>query len=96
MLFRNKPQDTEELEQFDILHVQIASIERLIWKGEAVAVSSMNSKGAFDVLPRHQKFITLIRDSPITVQTLTEKKTFQFKTCILHVSENAVSMYVNL
>ena len=80
----------------DILHVKVATADHLIWTGDALSVSSKNSKGAFDILPRHQKFITLVHSDVIEVQTQGEKKNFQFATSIIYVNENSVAIYGNL
>ena len=80
----------------DILSIKVATADHLIWKGEGKSVSSKNSKGPFDVLPRHQKFMTLIHDAPIEIVADTEKKTFKFTTSIIYVNENTVLIFGNL
>ena len=96
MIFSRNKKNNENEKIPDILNVRVASVDHLIWKGDASSVSSINSKGPFDILPRHQKFITLVHDSPIQIQATEEKKTFIFPISIIFVSENKVSIFANL
>jgi len=76
--------------------VKISSPDKQIWEGEAKSVSSVNSKGAFDILPLHANFISIVEDKPITVQTKSEKKEFKFKNAIIYASKNIVQIYTEI
>ncbi len=41
--------------------VTVRSPEKTVWKGEATAVSSENSAGAFDILAEHANFVTMLK-----------------------------------
>ncbi len=61
---------------------------------KALAVSSQNTLGKFDILPGHANLISVIHDS-IVVQTI-DKKTdvYFFRRGIVEVSENAVKLFL--
>ena len=78
------------------LQVRIRSAQKLIWEGKASSVSSVNTNGAFDVLPNHARFITVIEDQPIIVQGINERKKFSFERTVLSVANDVVSVYVGI
>lgn len=67
---------------------------RILFEGAAVAVSSYNSSGIFDVLPMHANFISLI-SKKITIvkpdQTLVE---LSVTSAVLKVENNTVQVYI--
>ncbi len=81
----------------NILQVKVVSPREDIFVGPATAVSSKNSVGDFDVLPRHANFITLIEDKPIYVRkTDGTTENFRFPLAIVHVTNNEVKIYTNI
>ena len=81
----------------DVLQVKIVSPQEDVFAGPALAVSSKNSAGNFDVLPEHANFITLIEDQPIYIQKLDRQiLTYRFALAIMHVNNNNVSIYTNI
>ncbi len=44
------------------IRVRARSREEVTFEGEALALTSVNDKGKFDVLPNHANFISLIKD----------------------------------
>lgn len=77
----------------DILTISINSPEKLIWEGKAYAVSSENSQGPFDILPRHANFITIIENKPITVRTGSKDYIYKFHSCLIYSHDNYVYLY---
>lgn len=78
--------------------VVVTSPDEVIWEGEAESVSSENSAGAFDILPEHANFVTIIqKGSPITVRTV-DKKTMNlgYRNAVLAVKEGKVDIYADL
>lgn len=85
---------TKETMPAPILHVRIISPQSIILDTEAQSVSSKNSQGAFDILPQHANFITVIENSPLTVRLKGQKPlTFNFPIAIVHVEANKVDIY---
>lgn len=77
----------------DNLIVEINSPEKQIWNGQAKSVSSINSKGPFDILPLHSNFITIIENQPIKINTGIKTEEFKFSNSVLFVSKNKVIIY---
>lgn len=76
------------------LHVQIISPQQLLLDTNASSVSSKNLQGAFDILPQHTNFITMVEKSPIIVRIPHQKPIiFKFDLAIVLVSGNKVSIY---
>jgi F0F1-type ATP synthase epsilon subunit len=78
------------------LSVVIKKPQRIEFKGVAKAITSVNSKGKFDVLPYHENFISLIKDS-VTVH-LDDKniKTYDLKNGVLKVNGNTVTILIGI
>jgi len=66
------------------------------FQGTAVAVSSENKIGKFDILPEHTNFISLIFDK-LTIQTPDKRKIdYTFKRGVLEVSDNLVKVFLGI
>jgi len=66
------------------------------FRGRAIAVSSQNRLGKFDILPEHTNFITLIFGH-LTIHTTDKNRIeYQFERGILEVSENQVNVFLGL
>ncbi len=79
-----------------LLHVSLRNREKVIYDGTALAISSVNEKGIFDILPEHINFITMIKD---TLTIHKEDKTTQaytIRTGLMRVRSNVVEIYVGL
>ena len=78
----------------ELLQVKIMTPHAIIFQGQALAVSSTNSEGIFDVLPEHANFITLIENQSIKViKTNKETQEFNFTQAILVNLKNACTIY---
>lgn len=76
------------------LHVRIISPQQLILDTEAQSVSSKNSQGAFDILPQHANFLTVVEKEPIEVRIKGQKsKRFNLPLAIIFATENKVNIY---
>lgn len=79
----------------DELEVRIAGPEKVLWEGEAFAVSSKNSQGDFDILPHHASFLTIVEDQPLKISGSDKKvlQEFRFPRALVYNRENKVSIY---
>mgnify|MGYP001579542327 CR=1 FL=1 len=77
------------------LTVVIRNREKVLYSGQAQAVTSINDKGVFDVLPQHENFITLIKEKVIIRKTLKENQEIQIENGIAKVYKDKVYIYVN-
>lgn len=76
------------------LHVRVSSAMEEVWEGEALAVSSSNSSGPFDILPMHANFITLVSGETITIQLdRKNKREFKFTQAVIFVLNNTVKIF---
>ena len=76
------------------LSVVVASTDKVLWTGIARSVSSVNSDGTFDILPKHANFITLINNKPIKIITTDSKNVlFEFRQAIIFVAADKVKIY---
>ena len=78
-----------------MLSVIVRSEEKeMVWEGKADSVSSCNSQGVFDILPKHANFVTMIKNQPIQIQRKGAlKKTIQPAVAVLSVQEDVVTIY---
>lgn len=79
------------------LTVRVISPKEILFSGEALSVSSKNSKGNFDILPYHARFISFIENQPIIINTIdNQKKTFKFPFAIISHQDNKVDIYTEI
>lgn len=77
-----------------MLQVRIISPRELILDTQAQSVSSKNTQGSFDILPKHANFITLIDNQPIQVRIKGQKPlNFKFPIAIIFATEDKVNVY---
>ena len=80
-----------------LLHVRIVSPKKVIFEGDVLSVSSVNSSGKFDILPFHANFLTLIENKPIYVRKPNkEMLTFNFAMAIIYNRESRVDIYTDI
>lgn len=77
------------------LTVVMRNKEKVLYSGQAQAVTSVNDKGVFDVLPQHANFISLIKEKVIIHPTLKENKEIQIENGIVRIYKDKVYIYVN-
>lgn len=78
------------------IFVRISSPDKLIWEGDALSLSSVNSQGPFDILPYHANFISIIENQPLKIRTPVKTEEFVFPNCIIYAHENKVIVFTNL
>lgn len=73
-----------------------ALTQRPNFVGKALAVSSENRLGKFDILPQHINFITLIFKKVSILTLEKEKIEFTFEKGVLVARENEVKIFLGL
>lgn len=63
---------------------------------EVFAVTSINKKGLFDILPEHENFISIIKDRIIVHKKRNDKQEIKIETGILEVTDNKVNIFLGL
>lgn len=77
------------------LTVIVQNKDRVLYNGTAYAVSSVNDRGIFDILPQHENFISLLKEKVTIHQTQKETQFFQIDNGVLRVNNDKVYIYVN-
>ncbi len=78
------------------LTVVVRNRDKVLYSGQAAAITSINDKGVSSVLPQHEHFISLIKEKVIIHPTLKENKEIQIENGIARVSKDKVYIYVNV
>ncbi|MCA9397972.1 hypothetical protein KC573_04015 [candidate division WWE3 bacterium] len=78
------------------LQVKIRSRDQVLYDGTAIAITSKNNKGSFDVLPQHANFISLITDSIVVHINEEKEKSFEIAKGLLKTMNNTVDIYLEL
>ena len=68
----------------------------LLFQGQVEAVSSLNDKGPFDVLPQHANFITLIQKFVTLHLSGKQEKKIELESGVLKVRDNNVEVYLGI
>jgi F0F1-type ATP synthase epsilon subunit len=68
----------------------------VLFKGNALTVSSYNQKGKFDVLKEHANFISLIQKEIIIVKPDGTQKTVTVGNGVMRVAGNIVDIYLGV
>lgn len=78
------------------LSVSIRTRDKIVFEGQALAVSSVNAKGPFDVLPEHANFITLIKDTLVIRKVDKTDQKLTIKNGVMHSADNKISIYLDI
>ena len=78
------------------LDVEIINPEQTLYQGLAYAISSVNNKGQFDILPSHSHFISIIKDQIIIHLPNQTIKTYKFRQGVLRCFNNKINIYIGL
>jgi len=78
------------------LQVEVLSPIKVLYKGPAQAISSINKKGKFDILPGHTSFISLIQKQVIVHTDKKNEKKFDLQHGVIRCQDNDVRIYVGL
>jgi F0F1-type ATP synthase epsilon subunit len=76
------------------LTVTVWSVETIIYQGQAKAITSVNEKGMFDLLPLHSNFVTLINQTLIIHEINGTKKPIAIDHGVLEIYENKVFIFL--
>jgi len=80
----------------ELLNISVWTRDAVLYQGKAKALSSVNSRGKFDVLDHHANFISLIKDYlRITIET-GEVREIHIKHGILRVYQNQVKAFLGI
>ena len=78
----------------ELLHVKVFSPARIFYEGVAQSVSAVNDTGAFDVLPGHVNFFSLLAPCNVVVDTGKEKVEVPISHGLIHDRRNQLTLFV--
>lgn len=78
-----------------ILTVIVRNKDKVLYSGQAFAVTTVNEKGTFDILAQHENFITLIKDKVIVRTTPKVSNEIKIENGVARVYKDKVYIYVN-
>ncbi|OGH18231.1 MAG: hypothetical protein A2868_01845 [Candidatus Levybacteria bacterium RIFCSPHIGHO2_01_FULL_40_15b] len=76
------------------IQVVIKNKDGVLFEGVGKALTSINEKGIFDVLPLHENFISVVRDFIRIYKTDGKSQDVKIATGVLRVTQNRVNVYV--
>lgn len=89
----SKPLDNFSRSEIAVL---VISPEAVIYEGKVKAVSSINIKGQFDVLPLHVNFISIINKTLVIHELSGQNKEIKIDKGIIKVLRNTVYIFLGI
>jgi F0F1-type ATP synthase epsilon subunit len=78
------------------LKVKVFSPYETYYEGDAVSISAINKTGPFDVLYGHASFFSLLLSGDVVVQTGKDEHRFPINHGVVKVTNNVVTLFVNV
>jgi len=76
--------------------LKIFSPFKVFFEGEALAMSAVNASGPFDILAKHEDFLTILTPCNIVVQTVNGKREIPMERAIVQVIKDRVWVFANV
>lgn len=77
------------------LTLVVRNKNKVLYNGSVYAVTCVNDKGVFDILPQHQNFISLIKEEVTIHLTPKDQQEIPIDNGIVRVHKDKVYVYVN-
>ena len=78
------------------MDVKVHSPFKSYYEGEAFSVSGENETGAFDILPTHHNFITLLSPCELIIRSPQGDQKIQISGGIMHVKADKVVVFLDV
>jgi F0F1-type ATP synthase epsilon subunit len=78
------------------LSVIVRKKDGIIYRGEVKSISSTNELGAFDILPMHTNFVSIIREYLDIIDLANRHFKVKLNRGVLHAKENKVRVYLEV
>lgn len=76
--------------------VVIQNRDGILVEEDIKALTSLNHKGTFDILPLHENFISLIKDFIILHKKNGESKEIKITEGVLEVENNKITVFLDI
>jgi len=80
----------------ETIPVKIFSPFKVFFEGDALAVSAVNKTGPFDILAKHEDFLTILVPCNVVVRTPQGKQEFPLQRGIVQVNKDRVWVFANI
>jgi F0F1-type ATP synthase epsilon subunit len=87
---RSKPTDAT------LIQAKVYSPFHVYFDEAAKSISGENDTGAFDILPQHHNFITLLKAGELIMQTTHGEQRIRTSGGIMHVHDNQVVVFLDV
>ena len=78
------------------LDLTVMSKTGVLFSGEVRAITAQNQRGAFDILPDHENFISIINEDMHVIHMDGKKQLIPVRYGLLKVSRNHVQVFLDL
>lgn len=78
------------------MQIKVYSPFQIYFDDAAKSISGSNETGAFDILPGHHNFITLLNAGELTIRTDKEKRTIKIARGMMHVKSDRVIVFLDV
>jgi F0F1-type ATP synthase epsilon subunit len=78
------------------MHVKVYSPYQVYFDDQAQSVSGVNETGAFDILPKHHNFLTLLSAGELTIRTSRENRTLKISRGLMNVKADRVVVFLDV
>lgn len=75
--------------------ITIRNRETIMFQEKVSSVTCYNDRGVFDILPEHESFISLIKNSIIIHKNKNENQEIKINNGVVRVYQNNVFFYIN-
>jgi F0F1-type ATP synthase epsilon subunit len=80
----------------DKLRVKVYSPFKTYFNEGALSISAVNDTGAFDILPKHHNFITLLQPCDLKIVIPNGSREIRISGGIMHVRSNTVTVFLDV
>lgn len=78
------------------IYLTVKSPEELVFSGEIEAITSLNDKGKFDILPLHANFISIIKETLHIYPKDKDKKEMKIDSGVLRINQGKVEIFLGI
>ena len=79
-----------------MMHVKVYSPYKVYFDQNAFSISGLNATGAFDILPHHHNFITLLQPCELAIHAIDGKLKVKIGGGVMHVKADQVTVFLDV
>lgn len=85
-----------EAQKQQTVHLLIRNRDKIIFDEEVKAVTSINDKGTFDILPEHTNFISIIKRYVLIHKVDGTKQVLEINNGVLKIRDGLINCYIDI